>query len=122
MRKLPPSEQEMRLIEMLVSEAGLTPEEGTLYLRLLQEGSARPGSHPGLAALQRRGMAILSGDDTRIIPVHPRLGIANYYRTWREKTVREINERRIRTDKLILELIPVYEATIEKRMSKEAGR
>ncbi len=71
--------------------------------------------------LTQRGMAILSGDGTRIKPVHPRLGIANHYRTWRENMVREINERRMRVDKLILELIPVYEAATEKR-AEEGGR
>jgi hypothetical protein len=62
-----------------------------------------------------KGMAIISGDGKRVIPVHPRLGIANHYRVWREAMVREINDRRMRTDKLILELIPVYEAAMEKK-------
>jgi hypothetical protein len=107
---------------MLEAEAGLTKEEAVYYLRLLREGSAKANAGDDLAdRLNRRGMAILSGDGKRIIPVHPRLGIANYYRTWRENKVREINEKRMRTDKLILELIPVYEAATEKRTSEGGG-
>jgi hypothetical protein len=64
-------------------------------------------------------MVILSGDGKRFIPVHPRLAIANHYRAWREKMVKEIGDRRMRVDKLILELIPVYEAATEKRLTKE---
>ena len=48
--------------------------------------------------------------------MHPRLAIANHYRTWRERAVREVNEKRMRVDKLILELIPAYEATMEKKL------
>jgi hypothetical protein len=35
--------------------------------------------------------------------------------------VKEINERRMRVDKLILELIPVYEAATEKNMGRGGG-
>jgi hypothetical protein len=66
-------------------------------------------------------MAIVSGDGKRIVPVHPRLGVANQYRTWREQMVREINERRMRVDKLILQLIPVYEAAMEKKSTTGSG-
>ena len=66
-------------------------------------------------------MAIVSGDGKRVIPVHPRLGIANQYRTWREAMVREINQRRMRVDRLILELIPLYEAATEKNMGSGGG-
>jgi len=48
-------------------------------------------------------------------------GLVNHYRIWRESRVREINERRLRVDKLMLELIPVYEAATEKR-ANEGGR
>ncbi len=110
------------LVRTLGTEAGLTREEAVYYLKLLHQGSVPASSETELAErLQRRGMAILSGDGTRIIPVHPRLGIANHYRTWRENAVREINERRMRTDKLILELIPVYEAATEKRTVEGGG-
>jgi len=66
-------------------------------------------------------MVILSGDGKRILPVHPRLGLANHYRIWRESMVRGINERGMRVDKLILEMIPVYEAATEKR-ADDGGR
>jgi hypothetical protein len=111
---------EKDIVTRLGTEAGLGPEEAGLYLNLLREGGMPAASQSGPARkLLARGMVILSGDGNRIIPVHPRLGIANYYRTWRENMVREINERRMRIDKLILELIPVYEAAMEKR---PAGR
>ncbi len=104
------------LVSRLGSEAGLAKEEAVYYLKLLRQGSVQASSETELSEkLTRRGMAIFSGDGTKIIPVHPRLGIANYYRTWRENLVREMNEKRMRTDRLILELIPVYEAATEKR-------
>jgi hypothetical protein len=62
-------------------------------------------------------MVILSGDGSKFIPVHPRLAVANHFRTVRDKVVRELNERRMRTDRLILELIPLFEAATEKRLS-----
>ncbi len=109
------------LVKRLGSEAGLSHDEALLYLRLLRDGQL-PASEAGKAAtLLDRGMAIVSGDGKRVIPVHPRLGIANHYRTWREAMVKEINERRMRVDKLILELIPVYEAATDKSMGKGGG-
>ncbi len=111
-----------RLVSKLGAEAGLGREEALFYLKLLREGSVPRSSQVELAErLTRRGMAIVSGDGARIIPVHPRLGVANQYRTWRENMVREINERRMRTDSLILELIPVYEAATEKRTGGGGG-
>ena len=105
----------------LGSEVGLSHEDALLYLELLREGNV-PVSERGKAGrLLAEGMAIVSGDGKRIIPVHPRLGIANHYRTWREAMVREINERRMRVDKLILELIPVYEAAMERNMGSGGG-
>ena len=104
------------ILGQLVNEAGLSLDDATLYLRLLRQGQLPSSESPKVAALLERGMVILSGDGRRIIPVHPRLGIANYYRTWREAMVRQINERRMRVDKLILQLIPVYEAATEKKM------
>jgi hypothetical protein len=102
------------VVRRLGSDAGLSQEDALLYLRLLRRGQI-PVSERGKAKrLLDRGMAIVSGDGKRIIPVHPRLGIANHYRTWREAMVREINERRMRVDRLILELIPLYEAATEK--------
>lgn len=109
------------LAKRLGSEAGLSPDEALLYLRLLRDGQLQASEVGKAARLLDRGMAIVSGDGKRVIPVHPRLGIANYYRTWREAMVKEINERRMRVDKLILELIPVYEAATDKSMGKGGG-
>lgn len=102
------------VLARLGSEVGLSREDALLYLRLLREGKIPVSERRRAERLLDKGMAIVSGDGERIIPVHPRLGIANSYRTWREAMVREINERRAKVDRLILELIPVYEAATEK--------
>jgi len=110
------------VINRLGTEVGLSREEAAYYLSLITDGSAPASSEAELSErLSRKGMAILSGDGKRIIPVHPRMGLANHYRTWRESMVREINERRMRIDRLILELIPAYEAATEKR-ADEGGQ
>ena len=104
------------VVTRLGTEAGLDRDDAVLYLKLLRAGQLPASQAAKASKILDRGMAIISGDGKRVIPVHPRLGITNYYRTWREAMVREINERRMRTDKLILELIPVYEAATEKSM------
>jgi hypothetical protein len=109
------------VVARLGSEAGLSHEDALLYLRLLREGHVPVSERRKAERILDRGMAIVSGDGKRIIPVHPRLGIANNYRTWREAMVREINEKRMRVDKLILELIPVYEAAMEKKTGNGGG-
>ena len=106
---------EADVLARLRQETGLSEDDGALYLRLLRDGSIPASEATKAKRLMDGGVAILSGDGRRVIPVHPRLGIANYYRTWREAMVREINERRMRVDRLILELIPVYEAATEKK-------
>jgi len=112
---------EADLIGRLGADAGLSREDAELYLKLLRQGQV-PAAESGKAStLLERGMAIVSGDGKRVIPVHPRLGIANHYRTWREAMVREINARRMRVDRLILELIPVYEAAMEKKTGSGGG-
>jgi hypothetical protein len=115
-RQKPGPKDEMDVVRRLGTEAGLSRDDAMLYLRLLHDGGLPLAQAGKASTLLDRGMAIVSGDGKRVIPVHPRLGIANYYRTWREAMVREINERRMRIDKLILELIPVYEAATEKSM------
>ncbi len=109
------------VVARLGSEVGLSHEDATLYIKLLREGNVPVAERRRAERLLDKGMAIVSGDGKRIIPVHPRLGIANNYRTWREAMVREINERRMRVDKLILELIPVYEAATEKKTGEGGG-
>jgi len=110
------------VIKRLGTEVGLTSDEAELYLKLLRDGFLPLSSNgPELEKLQAEGMVILSGDGKGFVPVHPRLAIANHYRTWREAMVKEINDRRMRVDRLILELIPVYEAATEKRLEKKGG-
>ena len=111
---------EKGIIRRLGTEVGLSRDEAAYYLKLIRDGSAEASTDRELSErLSQRGMVILSGDGKRILPLHPRLGLANHYRIWRESMVREINERRMRVDKLILELIPVYEAATEKRTDLE---
>ena len=112
---------EADVVGRLGKEAGLSPADARLYLRLLRDGHIPTSESAKASRLLDMGMAIVSGDGRRIIPVHPRLGLANHYRSWREAMVREINERRMRVDKLILELIPVYEAATEKNTTSGAG-
>ena len=109
------------VVARLGSEVGLSHEEALLYLRLLRDGDIPVSETRKAERILDKGMAIVSGDGKRIIPVHPRLGIANNYRTWREAMVREINERRMRVDKLILELIPVYDSVMEKKTGNRGG-
>ena len=109
------------LIGRLGTDAGLSREDAELYLRLLRKGEIPVAESKKASNLLGRGMAIVSGDGKRVIPVHPRLGIANHYRTWREAMVREINARRMRVDRLIIELIPVYEAATEKKTEGGGG-
>jgi sugar-specific transcriptional regulator TrmB len=111
------------VIRRLGTEAGLTRSEAELYLKLLGDGYLPLSSRGGdLEKLESEGMLILSGDGKKYVPVHPRLAIANHYRTWRERMVREINDRRMSVDRLILELIPVYEAATDKRLGLKGGK
>ena len=113
---------ENEVLKRLGTEVELSKKEAQAYLKLLKEGSV-PAKRmsPEIEKLMKRGMVILSGDNSRFIPVHPRLAVANHFRTWREELVREINQRRMRVDKLILELIPLYEAVSDKRAAEGRG-
>ena len=110
---------EADLMEQLVEEVELEAREARLYLKILTAGSVPAGERsPELVRLMERGMVILSGDNSRFIPVHPRLAIANHYRSWRESMIKEMNDRRMRVDRLILRLIPVYEAAEARRLKE----
>jgi hypothetical protein len=109
---------EESVIRRLVSEIELGREEAKQYLKILREGGIpKAEKNRSTEVLLSRGMILLSGDGKRFIPLHPRLGVANYFRTYQEQVSRELRERRMRVDKLILELIPVYEATTEKKLA-----
>jgi hypothetical protein len=110
---------EPEMLERLQAETGLDRRDAELYLRLLRQGQLAASESKPASRLLELGLAILSGDGRRIIPVHPRLGIANQYRMWRERVVKEVNDRRLRVDRLILELIPLYEAAREKKTEGE---
>lgn len=103
----------------LVQEVGLTEGEAKLYLQVLKRRRLPIAQKSrDVETLLDKGMIILSGDNREFIPVHPRLAVANSYRVWRESMVREINEKRMRVDRLILELIAVYEAATEKKLGE----
>jgi len=114
---------EEEVVRGLQSEIELGREESLLYLKILREGGIpRAEKNRSTEILLSRGMILLSGDGSRFIALHPRLGIANYFRTYQERVTRELRERRMRVDRLILELIPVYEATTEKKLAEQGGK
>ena len=114
---------EEEVVRGLGSEIELGREEALLYLKILREGGIpRAKKSRSTEILLSRGMILLSGDGKRFIALHPRLGVANYFRTYQERVARELRERRMRVDKLILALIPVYEATTEKRLAERGGK
>ena len=114
---------EEAVIRSLGSEIELGREEARMYLKILREGGIpKAERNRSTEVLLSRGMVLLSGDGSRFIALHPRLGVANYFRTYQERVTRELRERRMRVDKLILELIPVYEATMKKKLSEQGGK
>ena len=121
MRRTARLRDEEDVVGRLVAETGLSRDEASFYIELLGQGQTPASDSARASKLLEKGMAIVSGDGKRLVPVHPRLGIANQYRTWREEMVREINERRMRVDRLILELIPLYEAATEKNLGTGGG-
>ena len=111
------------VIRSLGTDIELGREEAMLYLKILREGGIpKAEKNRSTEVLLSRGMILLSGDGSRFIALHPRLGVANYFRTYQERVTRELRERRMRVDKLILELIPVYEATTEKKLAEQGGK
>jgi len=114
---------EESVIRRMGSEIELGRKEAELYLRILKEGELpKAEQNSSTELLLSRGMIVLSGDDNKFIPVHPRLAIANYFRTYQERVTRELKERRMEVDKLIFELIPVYEAAMERRLPQKGRR
>ena len=113
---------EEAVIRSLGTDIELGREEAMLYLKILREGGIpKAEKNRSTEVLLSRGMILLSGDGSRFIALHPRLGVANYFRTYQEQVTRELRERRMRVDKLILELIPVYEAATKKRLAEQGG-
>jgi len=114
---------EEAVIRSLGTDIELGREEAMLYLKILREGGIpKAEKNRSTEVLLSRGMILLSGDGSRFIALHPRLGVANYFRTYQEWVTRELREKRMRVDKLILELIPVYEATTEKKLAEQGGK
>ena len=114
---------EEAVVRSLGTDIELGREEAMLYLKILREGGIpKAEKNRSTEVLLSRGMILLSGDGSRFIALHPRLGVANYFRTYQEQVTRELRERRMRVDKLILELIPVYEAATKKRLAEQGGK
>jgi len=111
------------VIRSLGTDIELGREEAMLYLKILREGGIpKAEKNRSTEVLLSRGMILLSGDGSRFIALHPRLGVANYFRTYQERVTRELRERRMRVDKLILELIPVYEAATKKKLAEQGEK
>jgi hypothetical protein len=116
-REAPLLRDEEGVLRRLEDEVELTKKEARTYLGLLKGGYVpREQKSPEIEKLIELGMIILSGDNSRFVPVHPRLAVANHYRTWREELVKQMTERRMRVDRLILELIPLYEALNDRKL------
>src|SRR5256712_12599918 len=111
------------VIRSLGSDVELGREEAMLYLKILREGGIpKAEKNRSTEVLLSRGMILLSGVGSRFIALHPRLGVANYFRTYQEQVTRELRERRMRVDKLILEQIPVYEAATKQRQAEQGEK
>ena len=111
------------VIRSLGTDIELGREEAMLYLKILREGGIpKAEKNRSTEVLLSRGMILLSGDGSRFIALHPRLGVANYFRTYQERVTRELREKRMRVDKLILELIPVYEAATKKKLAEQGEK
>ena len=114
---------EEAVIRSLGTDIELGWEEAMLYLKILREGGIpKAEKNRSTEVLLSRGMILLSGDGSRFIALHPRLGVANYFRTYQEWVTRELREKRMRVDKLILELIPVYEAATKKKLAEQGEK
>ena len=114
---------EEAVIRSLGTDIELGREEAMLYLKILREGGIpKAEKNRSTEVLLSRGMILLSGDGSRFIALHPRLGVANYFRTYQVWVTRELREKRMRVDKLILELIPVYEAATKKKLAEQGEK
>jgi hypothetical protein len=101
----------------LVEVLGISQEEAELYIQAI--GGARigpqtlmnPRKKDAVSGLSAKGMVIRAGKkkSNEFIPVHPRLALSNLFRIYDEKVARERKERRLRVDRLTLELVPIYE-------------
>ncbi len=97
------------MVERLTQGFTLSREEAGVYLDALKRGRATGGKREVLDSLLARGMLIRGGDEKGYLPVHPRLALSNLFRSYQERMVLEMREKRKLVDRLTLELIPVYE-------------
>lgn len=85
-------------------------KEAELYLETLREGICvpkDPATRDQARSLVARGMLILGARGESYLPLHPRLALSNLFRACEETGVRQRKERRLRVDRLTLELIPL---------------
>jgi biotin operon repressor len=98
--------------QRLISELDLSEEEAKTYVEALRAGRLLSiGRSKVMEDLVAKGMMIRSSDNKGYIPLHPRLAVSNQFRTYQEKMIRQMKEKRLAVDKLTLELIRLYEGT-----------
>jgi sugar-specific transcriptional regulator TrmB len=116
---------EEALIEQLSRELELPVDEARLYVAAVREGGVRESdaATKRLAnSLLARGMLIRGGRDGYYRPVHPRLALSNLFRAYEEKMARARKEKRLLTDRLTLELIPLYDQSKDTNLGRTEGR
>ena len=85
-------------------------KEAELYLETLRQGICvprDPATRDRARSLAARGVLILGARGESYLPLHPRLALSNLFRVYEETVTRQRKERRLRVDRLTLELIPL---------------
>ena len=98
------------ITDRLTNELGLSEAEAAIYVRAIEIGGVQSSDDAAATeSLLARGMLIQSSDEKVYLAVHPRLALSNLFRSYQEKLVAEMREKRRVVDRLTLELIPAYE-------------
>ncbi len=85
-------------------------EEAELYIDTLREGGSVPTDAKSRAvaeSLVARGMLILDSKGRSYLAVHPRMALSNLFRARDERGAVQRKEKRLRVDRLTLELLPL---------------
>jgi len=91
---------------------------GGIQGRVLTEDSKKAETVDSLVA---RGMLIRASGGKRYLPVHPRLALSNLFRAYEERLFAERKQRRLSTDRLTIELIPMYEESKNPNLPETRG-
>jgi hypothetical protein len=97
------------VIDRLTNELGLSESEAETYVRALEVGRVESTDAAAIRSLLARGMLILSRDEKVYLAVHPRLALSNLFRSYQERRVAEMRDKRRMVDRLTSELVPIYE-------------